>query len=94
MKHGIGELRGDQALVRQYYTIVLQEAKQREMCPMEGLDTRDELAQECGEPIEDLILIPLENENKDHTTQIGSSLDYVSKDQLTSFLQMKANIFA
>ena len=52
-------VRGDQALARHCYNIALQRNDQSDLCPVDGLDTRDDLAKEQGEPIEDLVSIPL-----------------------------------
>ena len=71
---GIGEVRGDQALARHCYNIALQGKGQSDPCPIDGLDTRDDLAEERGEPIEDLVSIPLNDGNEEHVVKIGSNL--------------------
>ena len=91
--HGIEEICRDQNLVRYCYHISLQEAKTVETYPIEGLDTHDELAKTRDEPIEDLIPILLEDGNKEHTVQIRSNLDQVTKELLTLLLQRNADIF-
>ena len=91
--HEIGEICGDQNLMRHCYHISLQGAKTAETYPVEGLDIRDELANTWGESIEDLIHIFLEDGNKEHTVRIESNLDQITKEQLTLFLQRNANIF-
>ena len=52
----IGEIRGDQALARQCYSIALQKSGRSDPCPVDGLNVRDNLTEEQGEPIEDLWL--------------------------------------
>ena len=73
------KVHGDQALAQQCYTIVLRGTGPSEAYPVDGLDTQDELSEERGEPVEDLETIPLNNGNKEHTVQIGSKLDQVTK---------------
>ena len=72
---GVDEVRGDQILMRQCYTISVRDARQPEAYPIDGLDTRDDLMEEHGEPIEDLDAIPLKDGNPRHMMQIGSKLD-------------------
>ena len=42
---------------------------------MDGFDAHDDLIEEWGEPIDDLVMIFLNDGNEDHTVQIGSNLD-------------------
>ena len=67
MKYGVKKVQGDQALTKQCYMATLQGVRPPEALPIEGLDTYDELAKECIEPIEHLIPIPLEDGNMEHT---------------------------
>ena len=67
----IGEVRGDQALARHCYNIALQRSDQSDLCPVDGLDARDDLIEERDGPIEDLISIPLNDENAEHVVKIG-----------------------
>lgn len=57
-----------------------------------GLDTKNEMAEERGKPVEDLLTIPLHNENPQHV-QIGSRVDKATKQQLVSFLQKNVSVF-
>ena len=61
---GVREVRGDQALARHCYNIALQRKGQSDPCPIDGLDTHDDLAEKRGEPIEDLITISLNDGNE------------------------------
>ena len=72
--------------MRHYYNIALQGARPIKPYSVEGLDTRYELVEEEGEPVEDLISIPLVDGNQKHMVQIRSNLDQIIKDQLTFFL--------
>lgn len=60
---------------------------------IEGLDTHDEFTEERGEPIEDLLTIPLHDSNPHHAVHIGSRLEEPLKWQLINFLWKNANVF-
>ena len=91
---GVGEVRGDQALARHFYNITLQRSGQPDPCPVDGLDTHDDLTEEWGGPIEDLISIPLNDENEEYVVKIGSNLGKEVRTQLINFLQKNVDVFA
>ena len=91
---GVREVKGDQALARHCYNIALQRKGQSDPCPIDGLDTRDDLAEEWGEPIEDLVSIPLNDENEEHVVKIDSNLREEVRTQLINFLQKNVDVFA
>lgn len=53
---GVNEVYGNQALAKQCYMVSLQ-ARPHSAILVEGLDTRDELIKEWGEPAKDLLAI-------------------------------------
>ena len=83
---GIGEVRGDQALARHFYHIALQRSDQSDPCPVDGLDACDDLTEERGGPIEDLVPIPLNDGNTEHVALIGSNLGEEVRTRLIDFL--------
>ena len=90
---GVGEVRGDQALARHCYNIALQRKGQSDPYLVDGLDTRNNLAEEWGEPIEDLVSIPLNDGNEEYVVKIGSNLEDDVRTQLINFLQKNMDIF-
>ena len=94
IEYEVGEVRGDQALACHCYTIALQGGKQSELCPMDELDVRDDLIEKRGEPIDNLILVSLNDWNENHRVQICSNLKKEVKGQLVTFLQRNVDVFA
>ena len=83
---GVGEVKGDQALARHCYNIALQRSDQSDLCSVDGLDARDDLAEERGSPIKDLVSIPLNDGNTEHVVKISSNLGEEVRMHLIDFL--------
>lgn len=64
--HGVRKVHGIQTLVRRCY-LVSHQVKPPCTFPVEGLDIKDELTEKREELVEDLIAIPLHDENPQHT---------------------------
>ncbi|XP_077246024.1 uncharacterized protein LOC143885861 [Tasmannia lanceolata] len=90
--NGVGEVRGDQPQSRECYAMALKGKNASESLPIELLDLRDEA--QVNEFAEDLIYIPLCEDDSEKVIQIGSSLDNITRQNLTQFLQDNAGIFA
>ena len=59
---------------------------------VDKLDQREN--QERGEPVEQLIFIPLKKEDPEKTVQIGSPLSDLERQQLINLLRANTDIFA
>ncbi|XP_077229974.1 uncharacterized protein LOC143862956 [Tasmannia lanceolata] len=90
--NGVGEVRGDQPQSRECYVMALRGKNASESLPIELLDLRDEA--QVNESAEDLIPIPLFEDDGEKVIQIGSSLDSSTRQNLTQFLQNNADVFA
>ena len=80
-------------MARHCYSIILQKKIHPDPCPVDGLDVRDDLTKEQGESMEDLVAVPLNDEDVEHTVQFGSNLGDKVSEQLIAFLRKNANIF-
>ncbi|XP_077219760.1 uncharacterized protein LOC143853950 [Tasmannia lanceolata] len=92
MPSRVGEVRGDQPQSRECYAMALKGKNASESLPIELLNLRDEA--QVNEPVEDLISIPLYQDNSEKVVQISCSLDSSTWNDLTQFLRDNANVFA
>ena len=72
----------------------MQRSDQPDLYPVDRLDVRDDLAEERGGPIGDLVSIPLNDGNTEHVVKIDSNLGEEVRTQLINFLQKNADVFA
>jgi hypothetical protein len=87
MKHGIGELKGDQTTVRECYFASLRlETKHQTMAIGEG--------QKLVEPTEELEVITLDDEKPEKTTSIDTQMDGRTRKALVEFLKSNIDVFA
>ena len=86
-KHGIGELKGDQATTRECYFASLEpETRHQTMTINEG--------QKLVEPIEELEVVVLDNEEPNKTTNIGTRMDGRLRKSIIEFLKSNLDVFA
>ena len=86
-EHGIGELKGDQAVVREcYFASFRPEMKHQTMAINEG--------QKLVESTEKLEVIVLDDEKPDKTTNIGTKMDERIRKAIIKFLKDNIDIFA
>ncbi|KAJ4974094.1 hypothetical protein NE237_007268 [Protea cynaroides] len=92
---GAGECRTDQLVSRKCYSAELMDYKKlAHALQVHVEDLRDDPKQQRGAPAEDLVQVPLVEENPKRTIQIRSSLAELQKIELVSFLRANADIFA
>ncbi|XP_010251343.1 PREDICTED: uncharacterized protein LOC104593283 [Nelumbo nucifera] len=91
-KRGIGVVRGDQQMTRHCYVAALK-GKNKETLPLEGLNLRDEPASR-GQLAEDLVSVPLDEDEPEKTIRVGSNFPLDSLFELVSFLKDNAKVFA
>lgn len=76
--HEVGEVNRNQTLARQCY-LMSHQVKPSGAFHVEGLDTKDKLFKERGEPTKDLVTIPLGDEVPWHIVWIKSKLDEATR---------------
>lgn len=64
-KYKAGEIREDPTLAQQCYMTTLPEVRLSKTSPIKRLEAHDELIDQCGEPIKNLIAVPLRNGSED-----------------------------
>ena len=90
-KNGIGQIRGNQAMARQYFIAKLRAKGQPSQAEVQPelpirLDARDDLVEERTQPFEDLLEVSLRKENPNQIVKIGLHLHEETKTRLTTIL--------
>jgi hypothetical protein len=86
-EHGIGELKGDQAIAREcYFASLVLETRHQIMAINEG--------QKLIEPTEELEVAVLDDEKPNKTTNIGTRMDGRLRESIIEFLKSNLDIFA
>lgn len=88
--HEIGEVRGDQCIVRDCMTIQTQRPKEKMLD--EQLDQRN--SNWHGEPAEQIVSIPLKVGDPSKIIQVGTLLDELARRLLIDFLRGNVDDFA
>ncbi|KAK3031167.1 hypothetical protein RJ639_035190 [Escallonia herrerae] len=91
MENGVGEVKGDQAVVRQCYMVSCRN-RANEILMIK--DLRDETKVEIGKPAEDLFDNELYPGNQEKTVRVGTGLSDDLKLKLVDLLRSYSDIFA
>ncbi|XP_077219700.1 uncharacterized protein LOC143853886 [Tasmannia lanceolata] len=92
-KLSVGEVIGDQEKARECYAALLKKKKAaKETFSIGGTDPRVEVKH--GEPVEELMKIPLFSGTEEQTVQIGSLLSGKLKTNIVNFLKINLDVFA
>ncbi|XP_077232461.1 uncharacterized protein LOC143869789 [Tasmannia lanceolata] len=90
----VGEVKGDQPQSRECYTTTLKGKIASEMLPIELLDLKDGALAAVNQPAENLVSIPLFENDEERLIKIGSTLGDSIREELVQFLRKNADIFA
>ncbi|GAV91474.1 hypothetical protein CFOL_v3_34869 [Cephalotus follicularis] len=93
-RFGVGEAMGDQQAARQCYKTVIMDKGKENVLPIANVELREDVEPECPQPVEDVIQVPLEEDNLERVFQVGSQLGEVEKGELITFLQNNRDVFA
>ncbi|XP_077242335.1 uncharacterized protein LOC143882811 [Tasmannia lanceolata] len=92
--NGVGEVKGDQPQSRECYTTALKGKNASEALPIELHDLRDETRTTINQPAEDLVPIPLYEDDQEKLVKIGLTLKDDSREELVRFLRKNADLSA
>ncbi|GAV60042.1 hypothetical protein CFOL_v3_03573 [Cephalotus follicularis] len=87
-RFGVGEVRGDQQAKRQCYKTAIMDKGKEKVLPIANVEP------EHPQPVEDVIQMPLEEDNNERVFQVGSQLGEVEKGELITILQNNRDVFA
>ncbi|GAV66747.1 hypothetical protein CFOL_v3_10257 [Cephalotus follicularis] len=92
-RFGVGEVRGDLQVVRQCYkTAVMDKGKEKAMS-IANVELRGDVEPEYPQPMEEVLQVPLEDDNEEKIIQVGSQLGEVEKGELITFLRNNKDVF-
>ena len=84
-EYGVGEVRGDQVVVREYYIAMLEmDNHQQTMCIEE---------QRAAEPVEELEEVTLDDSRPERTTRVGTLARQLVRNELMTFLRENQDAF-
>ena len=84
-------MRGDQQLARHCFIVFTEVNKPEDPLSIDKLDQRD--SEERGKPAEQLVSIPLKEDDPTKTIQIRLQLSNPKRKQLIDLLRANANVF-
>ncbi|GAV69072.1 hypothetical protein CFOL_v3_12573 [Cephalotus follicularis] len=93
-RFGVGEVRGDQEVARQCYKTAISDKGKGKVLPIANVEFRGDIEPEHPQPVEDVILVPMEEGNSEKVFQVGSQLGEVEKGELITFLRDNKDVFA
>ncbi|XP_028120239.1 uncharacterized protein LOC114317675 [Camellia sinensis] len=91
---GVGIVRGEQTIAQECYVASLKKIKMKEAMTINGVDVRDEEELVRGEPVEELVEVPVHPTDPTKTTKIGNQLSSQAKADLTALLAKHNNVFS
>ncbi|GAV70306.1 hypothetical protein CFOL_v3_13804 [Cephalotus follicularis] len=89
----VREVRGDQQVARQCYKTVLMDKGKEKALPIANVELRGDVEPKRPQPVEEVLQVPLEEDNEEKIIQVGSQLGEVEKGELITFLRNNKDVF-
>ncbi|GAV74205.1 hypothetical protein CFOL_v3_17685 [Cephalotus follicularis] len=93
-RFGVGQVRGDQQVARQCYQTVIKDKRKGKVFLIENVELRGEVEPERPHPVEDMVQVPLKEDNANKVFQVGSQLGGVEKEELITCLKNNRDVFS
>ncbi|GAV68991.1 hypothetical protein CFOL_v3_12493 [Cephalotus follicularis] len=93
-RFGVGEARLDQQAARQCYRTAISDKGNDKVLPIANVELRGDVEPEHPQPVEDVVQVPLEEDNTGRVFQVSSQLEEVKKGELITFLLNNTDVFA
>ncbi|GAV58330.1 hypothetical protein CFOL_v3_01864 [Cephalotus follicularis] len=93
-RFGVGEVRGDQQVVRQCYKTAIMDKGKDKVLTIANVELRGDMESERPQPVEDVVQVPLHEGNTEQVFKVGSQLGEVEKGELITFLRSNKDVFA